>query len=66
MHGLSIYEIKTICDHAYFIIISCGSFQHFTNFLNRLKNNTSPKYQAKTVIVVIFSQLLSINLNYCP
>ena len=62
MHGLSIYEIKRICDRAYLYIISSGSFQHLTNFLNRWKNNTSPKYRAK--IVVIFSQLLSINLDY--
>ena len=39
-----------------FLIISCGSFQHLTNFLNRCKNNTCPKYLAKKV--VIFIQLL--------
>ena len=41
------------------------SFQHLTNFLNRWKNKTIPKYQAKYNVVVIFSQLLSLNLNYC-
>ena len=64
MGGLSIYEIKRICHRDYLFIISSWRFQHLTNFLNRWKNNTRPKYQAK--IVVIFSQLLSINLNYCP
>ena len=61
MHGLSIYEIKSICHHAYFFIIPSGSFQHLTNFLNRWKNIISPKFRAK--IAVIFSQLLSINLT---
>ena len=64
MHGLSIYEIKGICHHAYFFIISFGSFLDLTNFPNRWKNNTVPKYRAD--IVVIFSQLLSFNLHYCP
>ena len=32
MHGLS-NEIKRICHHAQFFIISHESFQHFTNFL---------------------------------
>ena len=49
---------------AYFFTISYRSFQHLSNFLKIWKNNTSPKYQAKTN--VIFSQLLSFNLNYCP
>ena len=61
MHGISIYEIKKICHRAYLFIISSGSFQHLANSLNRLRNNTSPKYRAK--IIVIFSQLLSFNLN---
>ena len=55
MHGLSIYEIKRKCHRAYLFIISSGIFQYLTNFLNRWKNNTSPKYRAK--IVVIFIQL---------
>ena len=59
MHGLSIYEIKRICHRSYLFIISSGNFQHLTNCLNRLKNNTSPKYPAKSV--VLFSQLLLIN-----
>ena len=33
MHGLSIYEIKRICHHAYFFRISYWSLQHLTNFL---------------------------------
>ena len=64
MHGLSIYEIKKICHRAYFFRISEGSFQHLTNFQKILNNNTGSKYRAKTV--VIFRQLLSFNLNYCP
>ena len=44
-------------------MISSGSFQHLTNFLNKLKNYLSPKYQAN--IVVLFCQLLSFNFNYC-
>ena len=64
MHGLSIYEIKRICHRAYFFTISYGSFQHLTNFLKIWKNNTRHKYRAKSV--VIFSQLLSFSLNYCP
>ena len=56
MHGLSIYEIKRICHHAYFFTISYGSFQHLTNFLKIWKKNASPKYRPKSV--VIFSQLL--------
>ena len=63
MHGLSIYEIKRICHRAYFFRISYWSLQHLTNFLEIWNNNTSPNYRAKTV--VIFSQLLSFNLNYC-
>ena len=35
MYGLSIYEIKRICHHARFFIIWHGSFQHFTNSLNK-------------------------------
>ena len=34
MHELSIYEIKRICHSAKFFIISYGSFQHLTNFLD--------------------------------
>ena len=64
MHGLSIYEIKRIYHRAYFFRISYWSLQHLTNFLEIRNNNTSPNYRAKTV--VIFSQLLSFNLNYCP
>ena len=64
MHGLSIYEIKMICNRAYFFRISYWSLQHLTNFLEIWNNNTSPNYRAKTV--VIFSQLLSFNLHYCP
>ena len=62
MHGLSIYEMKIICHCVYFFIISYGSFQHLTKFLNRWKSNTSPEYRAKTV--VIFSQLLSFTLSF--
>ena len=64
MHGLSTYEIKRICHRAYLFITSSRNFQHLTNFLNIWKNNTCLTYRAK--IVVIFSQLLSINLNYYP
>ena len=53
-----------IYHHAYLFIISSESFRHLTKFLKRRRNNTSPKYRAK--MVLIFSQLLSINLNYCP
>ena len=62
VHGLSIYEIKMICHRAYFFRISYGSFQHLTNFQKIKNSDASPKYRAKTV--VIFSQLLSFNLNY--
>ena len=37
MHGLSVSEIKRICPHARFFIISHGSFQHFTNVLKKTK-----------------------------
>ena len=49
--------------YAQFFIISYVSLQHLTNVVNKRKNNLSPKYQAK--IVVIFSQLDSFNFNYC-
>ena len=39
-------------------------FTAFDQFSRNINNNTSPYYRAKTV--VIFSQLLSFNLNYCP
>ena len=55
--------IKRRCHRSNFFIISYGRFLQF-NFLNRCKDNTSPKYRSKTV--VIFSQLLSFNLNDCP
>ena len=42
MHGLSIYEIKTIRHIAQFFKISYGSFQHLTNLLNKWKNSLSP------------------------
>ena len=64
MHGLSIFELKRICHRAYFFRITYWSLQHLTNFQEIYNNNTSPNYRAKTV--VIFSQLLSFNLNYCP
>ena len=64
MHGLSIFELKRICHRAYFFRITYWSLQHLTNFQEIYNNNTSPNYRAKTV--VIFSQLLSYNLNYCP
>ena len=35
VYGLSIYEIKRICHHSGFFIISHGSFEHFTNFLKK-------------------------------
>ena len=38
MYGL-LYEIKRICHHAHFFIVSHGIFQHFTNFLKK-KNKT--------------------------
>ena len=31
MYGLSTNEIKSICHHAHFFIITYGSFQHLTN-----------------------------------
>ena len=63
IHGLSIYVIKRTCHCAHFFKISYWSFQHLTNFIKIYNNNTSPKYRAKTV--VIFSPLISFNLNYC-
>ena len=53
---------KYLC--LYITVLISESFRHLTKFLKRRRNNTSPKYRAK--IVLIFSQLLSINLNYCP
>ena len=44
-------------------IISHLSFQHLTNFLNKMKNDPRPKYQAK--VGVIFSQLHFLNFNNC-
>ena len=63
MRGLSIYEIKRICHRAQFFIILRTSLKPLTNFLNKLKNNLSPKHQAK--LVVIFIQLLYSIFNYC-
>ena len=63
MHGLSIFEIKRICHQDYLFIISSGSFQHLTNFLNRWKNNTSPKYRAKIVVIFLIIKLLPMTSN---
>ena len=37
LHGLSIYDIKRICHHTQFMIISYGSFEDLTNLPNELK-----------------------------
>ena len=39
-------------------------FSAFDQFSEKINNTTSPKYRAKTV--VIFSQLLSLNLKLLP
>ena len=57
MHRMSIFEIKRICHHSYNLHNLIKKFSAF--FSVQMKNNLSPKYQAK--IVVIFSQLLSFN-----
>ena len=44
---VSCYEIKMINHCAWFVIISYGSFQQLTNFLNRLKNNACSKTETK-------------------
>ena len=57
MHGLSIYEIKKICHHAQFFIISYRSFQHLTNFLTN-EIIISPKYQTKIVVIFLLNLII--------
>ena len=49
IHGLSIYEIKKICNRAHFFIISYGSFQHLANFLDITQ-------VFKAILMIIFYQ----------
>ena len=64
MYGLPIYEIKSICHHVRFFIISQGSFQHFTNFLKKKQNKQNKQRQTNKneqthVLSIKYKQLLS-------